>query len=186
MFGQVFIILKIASAAVSGIPISGMIPFIPLFGIAWWIPMLISLLGPSLLQQLTGGGGGEQQTSTSTTTGLPGGYQSPTLGLQDLLMQGTLGKNLQMFGGAGMPGGQTIAPDFLKDFMDLIGSEYGNLQGKYTNPTPATDKCAHCQQYAPNGPNENANYYGQCMTKCNSSPTTGATTTKSYGNYAGL
>jgi hypothetical protein len=133
---------NIVSSMMAGIH-SPSIPFIPFLGVAWWIPMLISLLGPTLLQKLgvLGGGTGDttgmtEQDQTTTTTALPSGYQSPTLGLNDLLMQAALGKNLSIFGGAGLPGGQTIAPDFLQDFMSLIGSSYTDLQKKYTNPTP--------------------------------------------------
>ena len=92
------------------------------------IAALISL-APSLLGFLFGGK--DQQTQTQTTVAPPTGYQSPSLGLLDLLMQGTLGKNLSLYGGAGMPGGQTIAPSYLQDFLDLIGSSYTDLQGKY-------------------------------------------------------
>jgi len=89
---------------------------------------LALILGPMLLQGLFGGN--KPQTYTQETVAPPSGYQSPTLGLMDLLMQGTLGKNLQMYGGAGMPGGASIAPEYLADFLDLIGGQYGQLQKK--------------------------------------------------------
>jgi hypothetical protein len=136
MFGQ---IANIATSMVSGIH-QPSLSFIPFLG---WLEFLIPLI-PYLFQGLFGGGEDETeqqkttgtQTGTTTTTAPPSGYQSPTLGLQDLLMQAALGKNLKMFGGAGMPGGQTIAPDFLNDFLSLIGSSYTDLQKKYTNPAP--------------------------------------------------
>jgi len=108
--------------------------------------LLLSLI-PSLIQMLFGGGNDETQqqqttgtqTGTTSTTALPSGYQSPTLGLNDLLMQAALGKNLSIFGGAGLPKGQTIAPDFLNDFLSLIGSSYTDLQKKQTNPVPSVN-----------------------------------------------
>jgi hypothetical protein len=95
---------------------------------SWLIAVLLGL--PSVIQMLSGG---NDQTATQETTATttPSGYQSPTLGLMDLLMQGTLGKNLGMYGGAGMPGGQSIAPSYLQDFLSLIGSNYYDLQKKY-------------------------------------------------------
>uniref|UniRef100_A0A6M3IYJ2 Uncharacterized protein n=1 Tax=viral metagenome TaxID=1070528 RepID=A0A6M3IYJ2_9ZZZZ len=93
----------------------------------WLIALLMG--APMIIDLLKGGS--DQQTQTQTTVAPPTGYQSPSLGLLDLLMQGTLGKNLSLYGGAGMPGGQTIAPSYLQDFLDLIGSSYTDLQGKY-------------------------------------------------------
>jgi hypothetical protein len=102
---------------------------------------LISLLGPLLLQKLGLFGGTDdtttqENTGTTTTTALPTGYQSPTLGLLDLLMQGTLGQNLKTYSNWGLPAGKSIAPSYLDDFLGLIGSSYTDLQKKYTNPTP--------------------------------------------------
>jgi len=146
--------------------------------------LLLSLI-PSLIQMLFGGGNDETQqqqttgtqTGTTSTTALPSGYQSPTLGLNDLLMQAALGKNLSIFGGAGLPKGQTIAPDFLNDFLSLIGSSYTDLQKKYTNPTipivptlpipPSPEKVAACKNHcSPNGPVDSWAYkscYDLCM-----------------------
>jgi hypothetical protein len=102
---------------------------------------LISLLGPLLLQKLGLFGGTDdtttqENTGTTTTTALPTGYQSPTLGLLDLLMQGTLGQNLKTYSNWGLPAGKSIAPSYLDDFLGLIGSSYTDLQKKQTNPTP--------------------------------------------------
>ena len=97
------------------------------------IAALISI-APSLLNMLFGGGdnqtNNQSQRQVTRTTALPMGYQSPTIGLQDLLLQQALGQNLQMLGGAGMPGGGTIAPYFLQDFLSLIGSNYEALSKK--------------------------------------------------------
>jgi hypothetical protein len=124
-----------------------------------WLEYLIPLI-PWLFEGIFGGSDGatqeQKQDQTTTTTALPSGYQSPTLGLNDLLMQAALGKNLSIFGGAGLPGGQTIAPDFLKDFMSLIGSSYTDLQKKYTNPTPT----------APTVPSGDSVKATACKNKC--------------------
>jgi hypothetical protein len=132
MFGQ---IANIATSMVGNIH-QPSISFIPFLG---WLEFLIPLI-PWLFEGIFGkgdtAGTTQDQTQTTTTTALPSGYQSPTLGLNDLLMQAALGKNLSIFGGAGLPRGQTIAPDFLKDFMSLIGSSYTDLQKKTTNPAP--------------------------------------------------
>lgn len=89
---------------------------------------------------------------TITETVYPSGYQSPTLGAMDLLTQTMLARNLMNLGGAGMPGGLSYVPDdFMKDFLDLIGSTFQELmsqyQGVYKVPTPKEPR-AHPQTYA--------------------------------------
>lgn len=142
MFGQ---IANLASSMMAGVHSPGIL-FIPFLG---WLEYLIPLI-PWLFGQLTGGdttGTTQTQDLTTETTAMPTGYQSPTLGLLDLFMQGALGKNLQTYSNWGLPAGKSIAPDFLQDFLGLIGSSYTDLQNKMTNPavtTPA-ETLASCE-----------------------------------------
>ena len=105
-------------------------------------PTIIAALiqiAPSILKMLFGGKDEQAQRQLTTTTAPPMGYQSPTIGLQDLLLQQALGQNLQMLGGAGMPGGGTIAPYFLQDFLSLIGSNYEALSKKTKGGSRTTE-----------------------------------------------
>jgi hypothetical protein len=88
-------------------------------------------------------------------------------------MQAALGKNLSIFGGAGLPRGQTIAPDFLKDFMSLIGSSYTDLQKKQTNPTPALpptqpsiEDSQYCDTLCKNPATTSGLPYAKCFSQC--------------------
>ena len=126
-----------------------------------WLASLI----PIVLMLMNQGNNQSQQT-TQTTTAEPRGYQSPILGLMDMLMANTLGQNLNVYGTAGLPRGMSIAPGILQDFLRLMQEEYLKTQagveqsGKesYRGGTVGSVKT-----YSPNSPGQ----------------------VRSYGNYAG-
>ena len=104
---------------------------------------LIGLFGPWALKMLFPDmfGGGDprtvQQTEQVTETP-PRGYQSPLLGAGDMTMMDQLLRNMQMYSGAGMPGGQWNISPMVSQLLALIGQEGPKLIDQMgTRPTDA-------------------------------------------------
>jgi hypothetical protein len=135
---------------------------------------ILSLImsGGGLLSSLFGGGGGNDQSQTTTSETTPSKYRSPALGLMEPGILSALLGNAQALGGAGMPGGVSRfggnADSMFSDVIAQLSKEWPTIMGEYNNPK-STDACQDCQKYSQNGPNANANYYSQCMAKCQAS-----------------
>jgi len=132
--------------------------------------MMLIMGGSSILSSLFGGGGGNDQSQTTTSETTPSKYRSPALGLMEPGILSALLGNAQAMGGAGMPGGRSRfggnANTMFQDVIDRLMQEWPTIKEEYNNPK---ETCQQCQQYSQNGPNANANYYSQCMAKCQAS-----------------
>jgi hypothetical protein len=150
--------------------------------------VLASIIGgaASLLGALFGGGSkssNKTATTTQKTTSTPTGYQSPTLGLWDMVLGNMLGQNVVRNSGAGYPAGAGLDTGLAKRAVSLVGSEGNKLIDLYgrngmpagvneygfrspkanLNPNACKDDCWNTFK---NNPSATSDDYEKCVSSC--------------------
>jgi len=170
MIGVIQSAALIAASIVGPVHSPAIFAGLPVFLIAPAVGAALISLAPWVFNLLFGGGGGDDQTQTTTSETTPSKYRSPALGLMEPGILSALLGNAQAMGGAGMPGGKSRfggnADTMFQDVISMLMKEWPTVKDEYNNPK---ETCQQCQQYSQNGPNANANYYSQCMAKCQAS-----------------
>ena len=86
--------------------------------------MALAMLASSLIPALAGGKGKQKQTTTQKVP--PRGYQSPMMGLMDLL------KNMKYFQSSKLPGGGRFGSGSIDKILGLLGGNWDKLIGGYS------------------------------------------------------
>ena len=100
---------------------------------------ILLTLGPALLQTLFGGSNqGTSQQQTTTSTSLPSGYQSPMLGMYDMLTGGLLSQQVKRTSNFGYPAGAGMDTSWIDQLLSTLGTEWPKLLAgaKGTTATP--------------------------------------------------